>query len=525
MFVVPEIFSIFVPKSKTFVMNKRFFFIFLMSFIGTQSIISQCNHPDYEGLMEFYNSLGGSNWNYNKGWKEGAEGTNCDPCNGWDGILCENNRVTEMLLFSDNNLKGHIPDLRLSELKRIRIQNQNIISPIPNFQFIPKLKSLELDSVGLCGIIPDFSNLPKLEILSLKVNNLEGQIPNFSNLPNLTKLILYKNNLNSTIPEFNLSKLTELWLDSNILYGKLPTFVNCPNLEIIALNSNSLSGLVPNFPNLNKLRYLNLYSNNLAGEIPNFTNLSNLEYLYLGNNKFSESIPDFSNSPLLKIIWLGRNALTGTIPNFDYLANLENLNISNNNLSGCYNESLCKINDFSSVNNPKLPWFGDIDKYCNGESQINVSCDDGLINTNNDMISTDCFCVGQLDSIFTIYDTIVVQIYDTTIITITETISVTDTLIINLNIPNSSNDPITNRIIVYPNPTSSHITIDFGNHSLMQNYTCQILNTLGQPVYFTPIDQKLYYLDLNTWGPKGTYFLKIINDFGQTVETKKIILQ
>ncbi|MBK6362500.1 MAG: T9SS type A sorting domain-containing protein [Saprospiraceae bacterium] len=128
------------------------------------------------------------------------------------------------------------------------------------------------------------------------------------------------------------------------------------------------------------------------------------------------------------------------------------------------------------------------------------------------------------DTIYVV-DTLVVNVYDTIITTITESISVTDTLIINLNIPDSSHDPVLNRIIVYPNPASSHMYIDFGNHTLMQNYTCQILNALGQPVFFTTVDQKLYYLDLNTWGGKGTYFIKIINDFGPTVETKKIILQ
>ncbi|MBK6783840.1 MAG: T9SS type A sorting domain-containing protein, partial [Saprospiraceae bacterium] len=99
---------------------------------------------------------------------------------------------------------------------------------------------------------------------------------------------------------------------------------------------------------------------------------------------------------------------------------------------------------------------------------------------------------------------------DTVLLYITNYISVTDTLIINLSIPDSSNDPITNRIIAYPNPASSHLHIDFGNHTLMQNYTCQILNALGQPVFFTPVDQKLYYLDLSTWSGKGTYFIKIL---------------
>lgn len=126
---------------------------------------------------------------------------------------------------------------------------------------------------------------------------------------------------------------------------------------------------------------------------------------------------------------------------------------------------------------------------------------------------------------FIVYDTIYTTIYDTSIVTVISNISVTDTLFITLNIPNASNEIEQNVILIYPNPASSHIYIDMGDHTLLNNYEVQILNALGQPVYFTPIDKKLYYIDLNNWGGKGTYFVKIKNNLGATVETKKIILK
>lgn len=248
---------------------------------------------------------------------------------------------------------------------------------------------------------------------------------------------------------------------------------------------------------------------------------------------------------------MSNNNFTGNLPNIkidSFDSNFRvyiSIDFSNNDLEGCYLNSYCDyLKDGQIIldwgvnlnDNPKLPWKGDITYYCSGqvydEKQIFAFCDDGNDNSLNDQINLNCECLGVIDTCtVTIYDTIIVRdtitetISDTTFITITETISVTDTLIINLNIPNAPNDPVTNRIIVYPNPASTHVYIDFGDHTLMQNYSCQILNALGQPIFFTPIDQKLYYLDLNTWGGKGTYFIKIINDFGQTVETKKIILQ
>lgn len=134
-------------------------------------------------------------------------------------------------------------------------------------------------------------------------------------------------------------------------------------------------------------------------------------------------------------------------------------------------------------------------------------------------------------SLVTIYDTLVIRdtiiqfITDTTYITLTKEVAVTDTLIINLNVINSSNQTVVNNILVYPNPASSHIYLDMGDPALLQNYDMQILNSLGQPVYFTTIDKKLYYIDLNGWSGKGTYFLKIKNPNGTTIQTKKIVLQ
>ena len=121
------------------------------------------------------------------------------------------------------------------------------------------------------------------------------------------------------------------------------------------------------------------------------------------------------------------------------------------------------------------------------------------------------------------------MVYDTTFIytTITDTnlISVTDTLVINVvltAIPAPNN---INTINVYPNPAFDHITIDNGNYSNMGGYTAEVVNTLGQVVFQSTINQQQFYIDLNTWTGTGTYFISIIDPLSNTIDTRTIILQ
>jgi energy-converting hydrogenase Eha subunit A len=119
-----------------------------------------------------------------------------------------------------------------------------------------------------------------------------------------------------------------------------------------------------------------------------------------------------------------------------------------------------------------------------------------------------------------------INISDTCINTVLDTtyISVTDTLIINttlgLNPPNNSNT-----ISVFPNPTNDHITIDYGNYTLMNGYQLLIENSVGQQMFQTTITQQSDYLSLASWTGNGLYFVQIIDPNGNTIDIRKIILQ
>jgi hypothetical protein len=82
-----------------------------------------------------------------------------------------------------------------------------------------------------------------------------------------------------------------------------------------------------------------------------------------------------------------------------------------------------------------------------------------------------------------------------------------------------------NTIKIYPNPTNDHITIDFGNFTLMNGYSISIVNMSGATQYSSNINQQSVYLDLSGWSGKGMYLVNIIDNFGKVIDTKKLIIQ
>jgi hypothetical protein len=136
------------------------------------------------------------------------------------------------------------------------------------------------------------------------------------------------------------------------------------------------------------------------------------------------------------------------------------------------------------------------------------------------VITTSGNCIDTSNvAIISISDTCINTIIDTTLITVTDTLLINIT-ITGLNPPNNANT-----IKMFPNPTNDHITIDYGNFSVMNGYQLKIENSIGQQVFQTNISQQSDYLNLTTWGGNGLYFVHIIDTQGNTIDIRKIVLQ
>jgi len=102
--------------------------------------------------------------------------------------------------------------------------------------------------------------------------------------------------------------------------------------------------------------------------------------------------------------------------------------------------------------------------------------------------------------------------------------SVEDTLKIKMS-KTQNNTILLNTVKVYPNPAKDKIIIDAGNLNFQNGNSLLITNSIGQQVYSGSITQQLTTIDLTSWGANGVYFLYIKDSQGNTLETRKILLQ
>lgn len=152
-----------------------------------------------------------------------------------------------------------------------------------------------------------------------------------------------------------------------------------------------------------------------------------------------------------------------------------------------------------------------------GSQTIVYNYTDGNSCSNSSSISTVVYDTTGV--VCTSYDTVMVNVYDTTFISVTDTLII-DAVLTGITPPNNINT-----LKIYPNPASTHITIDNGDYTSMNGYTIRIENSLSQTVFTSLIDQSSFYIDLSGWSGNGLYFVQIIDDLGNTIETRKIIIQ
>jgi len=273
--------------------------------IQNQSVYFQIPKPEFNALVDLYNSTGGSKWINQSGW--------LDPkATAWSGI-----GISGVQYDTNGNVsvQGNVTSINLQQFGL----TGSIPDSIGNFT---RLNYLRLSFNQLTGNIPaSIGNLKQLSLLYLHFNQLSGPIPDtLGFLQNLKYLYLRNNALTGRIPASlgNLARVELCGLGENQLSGEIPASLgNLPRVSNLDLNDNLLTGGIPeSLGRLSTLRGLQFQHNGLSGHIPDiFASLTNLNGLRFNNNHFSGSLPaSVSTLSNLQTLDFSANQLEGEIP-------------------------------------------------------------------------------------------------------------------------------------------------------------------------------------------------------------------
>ncbi|CAK9175090.1 unnamed protein product, partial [Ilex paraguariensis] len=211
----------------------------------------------------------------------------------WEGVTCENSRVTGLVLSTMGlvgELTGDIGDL--TELKSLDLSfNRGLTGTLtPRLGDLKSLNILILSGCEFSGNIPnELGNLAELSFLALNSNYFTGGIPpSLGNLSKLYWLDLADNQLTGSLPVSAattpgldlLKKAKHFHFNNNKLSGTIPAQIFSPDMELIHVlfDGNQLNGRIPTTLGLvQTLEVLRLDRNGLTGDVPsNLKNLTNV---------------------------------------------------------------------------------------------------------------------------------------------------------------------------------------------------------------------------------------------------------
>ncbi|KAJ4771708.1 Leucine-rich repeat protein kinase family protein [Rhynchospora pubera] len=281
---------------------------------------------------------------------------NSDPCGDrWEGITCDNSRVTKLILFN-MDIEGTISEDigNLTQLWRLDLSsNLKLGGTLPvTLGNLVHLDSLKLVNCSFFGEIPDvLGNLPNLTYLALNSNKFTGKIPpSLGKLSKVTWLDLADNQLSGPLPVSandgwgldQLLKAKHFHLNQNYFTGEIPESLFSANMDLrhLLLDRNQLKGSIPNSIGLvQTLTVIRLDNNRLTGSVPSISNLTKLDFLDLSNNQFYPSeVPAWlSNLQKLRTLIIEFGQLYGQVPQdlFSF-PELQEVRLNNNSLNGTF---------------------------------------------------------------------------------------------------------------------------------------------------------------------------------------------
>ncbi|GFP90089.1 probable leucine-rich repeat receptor-like protein kinase at5g49770 [Phtheirospermum japonicum] len=228
-----------------------------------------------------------------------------DACAAWEGIACNNSRVTSLGLSTmglSGKMSGDIGGL--TELISLDLSfNPGLTGPLsPRLGDLQKLTILALNSNNLTGGIPDsLGKLSKLYWLDLADNQLSGQIPVSSAFgPGLDQL----------------KKAKHFHFNKNKLSGEIPSQLFNSDMSLIHVNlaHNMLSGLLPNLTGMNSLNYVDLSNNTFKqSKAPDwFSTLQSLTTLVIEYGPLEGSVPsEIFSLPQIQEVLIGNTGMLG----------------------------------------------------------------------------------------------------------------------------------------------------------------------------------------------------------------------
>ncbi|KAM5584813.1 putative inactive receptor kinase [Rosa sericea] len=257
-----------------------------------------------------------------------------------------------ILRLGSNQLSGSLPEALLQGssmlLSELDLSLNHLEGPVGSITSAT-LKKLNISSNKLSGSLP--ANVGHCAIVDLSNNMLTGNLSRIRSWGNYMEVIqLSSNSLTGSLPgqTSQFLRLTSFKISNNSLEGVLPSVLGTyPELKVIDLSLNRLQGfLLSSFFSSTKLTDLNLSGNNFSGSIPvqeitigSTQNLS-LVSLDLSNNSLSGHLPqEISKFRSLVYLNLSSNNFEGRIPE-NLPDELKEFNVSLNNLSGLVPENL-----------------------------------------------------------------------------------------------------------------------------------------------------------------------------------------
>jgi Leucine-rich repeat (LRR) protein len=178
------------------------------------------------------------------------------------------------LKINDNNIQEIDPSItQLQRLKKLNLNSNNLNDLPENFSTLQNLRTLQL-SHNRFARIPDtlyqLTALTRLDFEGKEYNKNQLEVPStIAQLTNLKKLSLCEQNL-SCIPNF--------------LFKLAP-------LEVLTLHNNHIKNLSSDLTNLPKLRNLGMARNKLENFPDIITQLPSLRYFDISHNPTSHKVP------------------------------------------------------------------------------------------------------------------------------------------------------------------------------------------------------------------------------------------